>query len=171
MQYRQVAIWNGCCDWWRQLDVAPDDNACNERMRCRLWAEIFEVQEENGDICWGRVSDDVVPVNITCLQNQPTTVFQITAYSRHVEKIFDVRIIQPGRLTIKWFFKGNPNNRILQSFENDQGQANFSFRPKLHRLHLKGSISTLYYYCDNDYSASENLINLTRVRRLFCDIS
>ena len=64
----------------------------------RLWAEIFEVQEENGDICWGRVSDDVVPVNITCVQSQPTTVFQITAYNRHVEKIFDVRIIQPGRI-------------------------------------------------------------------------
>ena len=64
----------------------------------RLWAEIFEVQEDNGDICWGRVSDDVVPVNITCIQSQPTTVFQITAYNRHVEKIFDVRIIQPGRL-------------------------------------------------------------------------
>ena len=65
----------------------------------RLWAEIFEVQEDNGDICWGRVSDDVVPVNITCVQSQPTTVFQITAYNRHVEKIFDVRIIQPGRYT------------------------------------------------------------------------
>lgn len=58
------------------------------------------MQEENGDICWGRVSDDVVPVNITCLQNQPTTVFQITAYSRHVEKIFDVRIIQPGEISV-----------------------------------------------------------------------
>ena len=56
------------------------------------------MQEDNGDICWGRVSDDVVPVNITCIQSQPTTVFQITAYNRHVEKIFDVRIIQPGRL-------------------------------------------------------------------------
>jgi len=66
--------------------------------RHRLWAEIFEVQEDNGDICWGRVSDDVVPVNITCVQSQPTTVFQITAYNRHVEKIFDVRIIQPGSL-------------------------------------------------------------------------
>ena len=54
------------------------------------------MQEENGDICWGRVSDDVVPVNITCVQSQPTTVFQITAYNRHVEKIFDVHIIQPG---------------------------------------------------------------------------
>lgn len=64
----------------------------------RLWAEIFEVQEENGEICWGRVSDDVVPVNITCIQNHPNTVFQITAYNRHVEKIFDVRLIQPGEL-------------------------------------------------------------------------
>ena len=62
----------------------------------RLWAEIFEVREESGDICWARVSDDVVPVNITCIQDTPDTVFQITAYNRHVEKIFDVRLIQPG---------------------------------------------------------------------------
>lgn len=65
----------------------------------RLWAEIFEVQEANGEICWSRVSDDVVPVNITCIQNHPNTVFHITAYNRHVEKIFDVRLVQPGKLS------------------------------------------------------------------------
>jgi len=73
----------------------------------RLWAEIFEVQEENGDICWGRVSDDVVPVNITCVQSQPSTVFQITAYNRHVEKIFDVHIIQPGAYSVNIQFNDN----------------------------------------------------------------
>ncbi len=69
----------------------------------RLWAEIFEVREEGGDICWARVSDDVVPVNITCIQDNPETVFQITAYNRHVEKIFDIRLIQPGRNIIVVF--------------------------------------------------------------------
>ena len=68
----------------------------------RLWAEIFEVREEGGDICWARVSDDVVPVNITCIQDTPDTVFQITAYNRHVEKIFDVRLIQPGERKEIW---------------------------------------------------------------------
>ena len=62
----------------------------------RLWAEIFEVHEDEGQIYWARVSDDVVPVNITCIQDSPETVFQITAYNRHVEKVFDVRLIQPG---------------------------------------------------------------------------
>ena len=46
---------------------------------------------------WDCTSEDVVPVNITCIQDNPDTVFQITAYNRHVEKIFDVRLIQPGK--------------------------------------------------------------------------
>ena len=62
----------------------------------RLWAEIFEVRVEGDEVCWAKVSDDVVPVNITCIQDVPETVFQITAYNRHVEKIFDVKLIQPG---------------------------------------------------------------------------
>ena len=61
-----------------------------------MWAEIFEVQCDGEEMYWARVSDDVVPVNITCIQDTPETVFQITAYNRHVEKIFDVRLIQPG---------------------------------------------------------------------------
>ncbi|ESN99865.1 hypothetical protein HELRODRAFT_127019, partial [Helobdella robusta] len=62
----------------------------------RLWAELFEVQEEDGEICWSKLSDDVVPINITCVQNNPLAIFQITAYNRHVEKIFDVKLTQPG---------------------------------------------------------------------------
>ena len=61
-----------------------------------MWAEIFQVTESDGDISWSRVSDDVVPVNITCIADQPRTVFQISAYNRHVEKIFDVKLVQPG---------------------------------------------------------------------------
>ncbi|CAI9719715.1 Hypothetical predicted protein [Octopus vulgaris] len=47
---------------------------------------------------WERVSDDVVPVNISCIEDTPDTIFQITAYNRHVEKIFDVKIVQPGTI-------------------------------------------------------------------------
>ena len=66
----------------------------------RLWAEIFEVRVEGDEVCWAKVSDDVVPVNITCIQDVPETVFQITAYNRHVEKIFDVKLIQPGKVQL-----------------------------------------------------------------------
>ncbi|OWF46649.1 Protein still life, isoforms C/SIF type 2 [Mizuhopecten yessoensis] len=47
---------------------------------------------------WKRVSEDVVPINISCVEDNPDTVFQVTAYNRHVEKIFDVKIIQPGTI-------------------------------------------------------------------------
>jgi len=67
----------------------------------RLWAEIFEVKEENNEICWGRVSDDVVPINVVCVQDSPETTYQITAYNRLVEKIFDVYLIQPGMCSIQ----------------------------------------------------------------------
>ena len=63
----------------------------------RLWAEIFKVVATEGELGWERVSEDVVPINITCIQDSPETVFQVTAYSRHVEKIFDTRLIQPGK--------------------------------------------------------------------------
>ena len=64
----------------------------------RLWAEIFEVKcDSDGELKWERVSEDVAPVNITCVQDVPETVFQITSYNRHVEKIFDVKLIQPGK--------------------------------------------------------------------------
>ena len=66
----------------------------------RLWAEIFEVREENGQMFWGRVSDDLVPVNIVCVQDTPSTVYQITAYNSLVKKIFDIRLVQPGQLLL-----------------------------------------------------------------------
>ncbi|XP_061171231.1 protein still life, isoform SIF type 1-like isoform X4 [Saccostrea echinata] len=64
----------------------------------RLWAEIFRVHGDGDYMRWERVSLDVVPVNISCIEDTPTTVFQITAYNKHVEKIFDVKIIQPGTI-------------------------------------------------------------------------
>ncbi|KAL3882118.1 hypothetical protein ACJMK2_028489, partial [Sinanodonta woodiana] len=64
----------------------------------RLWAEIFQVHGDGEYMQWARLSEDVVPINITCIEDNPKTVFQITAYNRHVEKIFDVKVIQPGTI-------------------------------------------------------------------------
>ncbi|CAG5121637.1 unnamed protein product, partial [Candidula unifasciata] len=61
-----------------------------------LWADIFRVHGDGEYMRWERVSDDVVPVNISCIEDTPSTVFQVTAYNRQVEKIFDVKIYQPG---------------------------------------------------------------------------
>ncbi|XP_048240466.1 protein still life, isoform SIF type 1-like isoform X4 [Haliotis rufescens] len=64
----------------------------------RLWADVFRVHGDGEYMRWQRVSDDVVPINITCIEDNPNTIFQITAYNRQVEKIFDVKIIQPGTI-------------------------------------------------------------------------
>ena len=70
----------------------------------RLWAEIFRVHGDGEYMSWERISEDVVPINISCIEDTPTTVFQITAYNRHVEKIFDVKITQPGTI-MQIFYK------------------------------------------------------------------
>lgn len=49
-----------------------------------------------GTVKWQQVSEDLVPVNITCIQDQPECVFHITAYNSQVDKILDVRLVQPG---------------------------------------------------------------------------
>lgn len=49
-----------------------------------------------GTVKWQQLSEDLVPVNITCIQNSPEFVFQITAYNSQVDKILDVRLVQPG---------------------------------------------------------------------------
>ena len=65
---------------------------------CRLWAEVFHVTTSNsGTVKWTQVSEDLVPVNITCIQEAPEVVFHITAYNSQVEKILDVRLLQPGK--------------------------------------------------------------------------
>jgi len=58
------------------------------------------VREENGQMFWGRVSDDLVPVNVVCIQDTPSTVYQITAYNSLVKKILDIRLVQPGTLRL-----------------------------------------------------------------------
>ncbi|XP_053211612.1 protein still life, isoform SIF type 1-like isoform X2 [Panonychus citri] len=62
----------------------------------RLWAEVFHVSAASGAIRWQQVTSDLVPVNITCIQDSPECIFQITAYNSQVEKILDVRLAQPG---------------------------------------------------------------------------
>lgn len=49
-----------------------------------------------GTVKWQQVSEDLVPVNITCIQDSPECVFHITAYNSQVDKILDVRLLQPG---------------------------------------------------------------------------
>ena len=66
----------------------------------RLWADVFRVHGDGEYMRWERVSDDVVPVNISCIEDTPTTVFHVTAYNRQVEKIFDVCISQPGEFVL-----------------------------------------------------------------------
>lgn len=62
----------------------------------RLWAEVFHVSAASGAIRWQQITQDLVPVNITCIQDTPECIFQITAYNSQVEKILDVRLVQPG---------------------------------------------------------------------------
>ena len=65
---------------------------------CRLWAEVFHVTtSSSGTVKWTQVSEDLVPVNITCIQDSPEVIFHITAYNSQVEKILDVRLLQPGK--------------------------------------------------------------------------
>jgi hypothetical protein len=66
---------------------------------CRLWAEVFHVSASGaGTVKWQQVSEDLVPVNITCIQDSPECMFHITAYNSQVDKILDVRLVQPGNV-------------------------------------------------------------------------
>ncbi|CAB0043988.1 unnamed protein product, partial [Trichogramma brassicae] len=77
----------------RGLAVAGERPGPLER---RLWAEVFHVTSGAGSVKWQQVSEDLVPVNITCIQDTPETIFHITAYNCQVDKILDVRLVQPG---------------------------------------------------------------------------
>lgn len=63
-----------------------------------MWAEVFHVSAKGEEIKWQQISEDLVPVNITCLQDGPEYIFHITAYNSQVEKIMDIRLVQPGIL-------------------------------------------------------------------------
>lgn len=73
----------------------------------RLWAEVFHVSASGaGTVKWQQVSEDLVPVNITCIQDSPECVFHITAYNSQVDKILDVRLVQPGNSTFNSLTSG-----------------------------------------------------------------
>lgn len=55
-----------------------------------------------GTIKWQQVSEDLVPVNITCIQDSPECIFHITAYNSQVDKILDVRLVQPGKTFVTY---------------------------------------------------------------------
>ncbi|XP_014226611.1 protein still life, isoform SIF type 1 isoform X3 [Trichogramma pretiosum] len=73
---------------------SANENSRNKFLR--LWAEVFHVTSGAGSVKWQQVSEDLVPVNITCIQDTPETIFHITAYNCQVDKILDVRLVQPG---------------------------------------------------------------------------
>lgn len=80
----------------------------------RLWAEVFHVSASGaGAVRWQQVSEDLVPVNITCIQDTPECVFHITAYNSQVDKILDVRLVQPG---LHSTFDFNFNFQTLNAF-------------------------------------------------------
>lgn len=77
----------------------------------RLWAEVFHVSASGaGTVKWQQVSEDLVPVNITCIQDSPECVFHITAYNSQVDKILDVRLVQPGKTSKNSAEKNNYSN-------------------------------------------------------------
>lgn len=57
-----------------------------------------------GTVKWQQVSEDLVPVNITCIQDSPECIFHITAYNSQVDKILDVRLVQPGKMMVFFSF-------------------------------------------------------------------
>ena len=72
---------------------------------CRLWAEVFHVSSTgSGTVKWQQISDDLVPVSLTCIQDSPSYVFHITAYNSQVDKILDVRLTQPGEKLLSAVF-------------------------------------------------------------------
>jgi len=86
---------------------------------CRLWGEIFQLagsDVDSDDGQWMRLSDGVAPINVTCTTTSSSssssrgrdatvescvTLFHVAAYSRHVEKILDVTISQPGARLVR----------------------------------------------------------------------
>jgi hypothetical protein len=61
---------------------------------------VFHVSSTgSGQVKWQQVSEDLVPVNITCVQESPQCIFHITAYNSQVDRILDVKLVQPGEAT------------------------------------------------------------------------
>ncbi|ERL83615.1 hypothetical protein D910_00739, partial [Dendroctonus ponderosae] len=96
---------SGCMEVWvKAMAYRYDESPWQTSRRrdghlLRLWAEVFyatAASEAKGQFFWQQLSDDLVPVNITCIQDSPEYVFHITAYNSQVDRIVDVRMVQPG---------------------------------------------------------------------------
>lgn len=70
-------------------------SSLKSRREGRIWAEVFHVSASAGAVRWQQVSEDIVPVNIKCIRDEPDSVFKITAYNSQVDKILDVTLHQP----------------------------------------------------------------------------
>ncbi|KMQ91559.1 protein still isoform sif type 1 isoform x1 [Lasius niger] len=91
------------------------------RERKRLWAEVFHVNSSGaGTVKWQQVSEDLVPVNITCIQDSPECVFHITAYNSQVDKILDVRLVQP--VTVVQDFKESVLFLLVEARATEQAE-------------------------------------------------
>lgn len=106
-----------CCSFFAPLECVFFPFAgfkCNYCLY-RLWAEVFHVAASGaGQVKWQQVSEDLVPVNITCIQDSPECVFHITAYNSQVDKILDVRLVQPG----EWITSNRQRLIITLHFEH-----------------------------------------------------
>lgn len=81
----------------QQIALQQSNAQRREGQLLKLWAEVFHVEQAPGGVCWKRLSEDLVPVNISCIKDTATScIFQITAYNTMVDKVLDVRLNQPG---------------------------------------------------------------------------
>ena len=73
--------------WAAQMMQDPDGRQAHviSFPICRLWAEVFHVTtSSSGTVKWTQVSEDLVPVNISCSQDQNGVRFHVTAYNSQV---------------------------------------------------------------------------------------
>ena len=69
----------------------------------RLWAEVFHVSASSGAVRWTQLSDDLVPITVTQVQNR----FHVTAYNSRVDKVLDTwlsatRLGQASNCFVYW---------------------------------------------------------------------
>ena len=78
----------------------------------RLWAEVFHVTTSgSGTVKWQQVSEDLVPVNIACVADDPQLVFHITAYNSQAG---DINSSHTQLCTVGRLLASNVNGRSLR---------------------------------------------------------
>ena len=86
-----------------QSRVARDQSLRRDGHVLRLWAEVFHVSASSGAVRWTQLSDDLVPVTVTQVQNR----FHVTAYNSRVDKVLDTwlmatRLGQASNCFVYW---------------------------------------------------------------------